>query len=353
MDSGEPILSQGENATPSTEQMILAMLQQLTQSNGTTQQTLQHLLQGSTAFNTQKAKERLPQLSEFDGTRGKFLCWEMEARNKLATDGAAIGDSKDQLHYVFARLRSNAGKMCLAFTKAEEQRSDGSGLRLLDYLSSTYGNPHRQQVALDNLRTLSQGPRESFAQFLPKFETELADAGALAFADPVKISYLRGALNRNMKEKLVGVIPTPSEYGPYVTLLQQLGSQMDILQLEENAKRSRQPSQHVKEDVMDWEPTPVRNSRYGLGLRRKEHAKWVSPEEIRRRWENRSCLRCGKEGHIVKDCPLLPPTRPSSMKNNKTTTRQFTRKANQEEEEEGEMGGEEEDKHLSTMQGKE
>jgi hypothetical protein len=151
--------STGTGGTPpSMEQALLAFMQQMAQSNIVNQQTLQGLhevlQQNATSQPKERRKEKLPQLSEFDGIRSKFLRWEMEARNKLATDGAVIGDNKDQLHYVFARLRGNAGNMCLAFTKIEEQREDGSGLRLLDYLASTYGNPHRQQAALDNLRTL-------------------------------------------------------------------------------------------------------------------------------------------------------------------------------------------------------
>ena len=303
------ILSQMASNSDTTNQLMSTLLQQ--------QQLQQQHQQQQNSFATNtlhstRPKEKLPKLSEFDGARGKFLRWEMEARNKLSSDGESIGTPKEQLHYVFSCLRGSAGNMCLAFVKTEENHLEGSGTRLIDYLVSIYGNPHRQQAALDNLRTLQQGTKEPFWKFLPKFETELADAGVLEFSDTIKISYLRGALNRTMKERLVGIIPTPTEYHQYTTLLQQLGSQLDLLQQDyrTNAKAGN--------DGMDWEPTPIRgnkawvhNSNNSGGSKHKQQAKWVSYEEIGRRKEAGSCLRCGKSNHFVKDCFLAPAKRPS------------------------------------------
>jgi hypothetical protein len=240
------------------------------------------------------------------------LRWEMEARNKLSSDGEAIGSPKEQLHYVFSCLRGSAGNMCLAFVRTEETLPEGSGKRLLDYLVSIYGNPHRQQAAMDNLRALQQGSKEPFWKFLPKFETELADAGVLGFSDAVKISYLRGALNRTMKEKLVGIIPMPTEYCEYTSLLQQLGSQLDLLYQDHKAATKKSSNE------MDWEPTPIKGNKVWMNNNSsnsgpKKQAKWVSHEEIGKRKEAGNCLRCGKSNHFVKDCFLAPAKRPSGI----------------------------------------
>ena len=319
----------GHNLSP--EQIIAAIMQQMAENNTTTQQALQHIMQQANNNNNNNAqhqaaaprpKERLPHLSEFDGTRSKFLCWEMEARNKLATDGATIGTNKDQLHYVFACLRGTAGNMCLAFTKAEEDKEDGSGEKLINYLASIYGNPFKQQAALDNLRSIQQG-NQPFWKFLPKFETQLADAGALGFDDAIKISYLRGALNRTMREKLAGIFPTPKEYGPYTNLLHEIGSQLDLLTQEDKsaARKTNYLPQQQDTNAMDWEPTtPVKHTKAEV-IPNKKQAKWVSQEEIKKRRENRCCIRCGKDNHYVRNCSFLPAKRPANLRSNQTVVK--------------------------------
>jgi hypothetical protein len=166
-----------------------------------------------------------------------------------------------------------------------------------------------------------------------------------------------------MKEKLVGIIPTPSEYGSYVTLLQQIGSQMDILQLEDNTRRQkhqqRQQPHDIKPDSMDWEPTAIRTSRVGLGPKERGRARWLSPEEFKKRLDKGSCLRCGKDGHHAKDCLLLPARRLDVIRSSKVSTKHIIRQQEEEEEydddndnnnnDEEERGG----RYLSTQQEKE
>jgi hypothetical protein len=190
------------NATgtpPSMEQAFQVFMQQVAQSNAISQQTLRALQnvlqQGVQASQQKERKEKLPQLSEFDGTRSKYNGWEIEARNKIKTDGNAMGSEMDQLRYVFARLRGNARNMCLAFVRAKKEDKSGSGIQLLNYLACTYSDPNRQKKALNNLYSIKQKTDKSFAWFLLQFETELANAGALSFDDTIKISLLENAVS--------------------------------------------------------------------------------------------------------------------------------------------------------------
>ncbi|KAF1938038.1 hypothetical protein EJ02DRAFT_37342, partial [Clathrospora elynae] len=133
------------SAPPSMEQAFQAFMEQIAQSNAINQQMVQGLQtilqQGVNTPQQKKKKEKLPQLSEFDGTRSKYDGWEIEAKNKIKTDGKAIGTEMDQLRYIFARLRGNARNMCLAFVRAKQEDESGSGIQLLEYLASTYSDP--------------------------------------------------------------------------------------------------------------------------------------------------------------------------------------------------------------------
>jgi hypothetical protein len=288
-------------------------MQQVAQSNAISQQTLQGLhnvlQQGVHTSQQKERKEKLPQLSEFDGTRSKYDGWEIEARNKIKTDGKAMGSEMDQLRYIFARLRSNARNMCLAFVRAKEEDESGSGAQLLDYLACTYSDPNRQKKALNNIYSIKQKTNESFARFLPRFETELANAGALSFNDTIKISLLENAVSQSMQERLVSVYPVPTEYNAFTSLLQTIGSRLDALQTPWKERSQTRSTQDTNADKMDWEPTRTLAAQPLANTNRR--AKWVSMEEIQRRRSNRLCIRCGASGHMISSCQYAPARRPS------------------------------------------
>lgn len=308
-------------SVPSMEQTLLAFMQQMTQSNAVNQQTLQGLqsiLQHNTAAQLRdKKKEKLPQLSEFNGTRSNYDGWDIEAQNKIKTDGEAIGTEMDQLRYVFARLRGSARNMCLAFVRAREVEGNGTGLQLLQYLAATYSDPNQQKKALTSLYSIKQRDDEPFARFLPRFETELANAGALSFDDSIRISLLENAVNRGMQERLVSVFPVPIEYGSYTSLLQTIGSRVDAFREPWKRRAQRGDQQHkdkdtTDRDMMDWEATrPLRTNRSATETSGRR-AKWVSQETLAYRMEKNLCLRCGNQGHRVRDCKFLPAQRPLS-----------------------------------------
>jgi hypothetical protein len=201
--------SNATGAPPSMQQAFQVFLQQVAQSNAISQQTLQELqnvLQQDVHASQQKErKETLPQISEFDGTCSKYDGWDIEARNKIKTDGNAMKSEMDQLRYIFVTLRGNARNMCLVFVRAKQEDESGSGIQLLNYLACTYSDPNRQKKALNNVYSIKQKTSKSFAQFLPRFETELANAGALSFDNTIKILLLENPVSQGMQERLVSV----------------------------------------------------------------------------------------------------------------------------------------------------
>lgn len=253
MDTPEGMVNNDNaaNAPPTMEQTFHALMHQMVQTNAISQHTLQgfqRVLEQGINPQLRERKEKLPQLSEFDGTRSKWDGWEMEAKNKIKADGQAIGSDIDQLRYIFARLRSNAQNMCLAFVRAKEEKGNGSGSELLEYLASTYSDPNQQKKALSNIYSIKQRAHESFARFLPRFETELANAGALSFSDTVKISLLENALSHAMQERLISVFPVPTKYGDFTSLLQTIGSRLEAIKVPWKAQPHRTQQDDTKMD---------------------------------------------------------------------------------------------------------
>jgi hypothetical protein len=267
------------------------------------------LQQGVQASQQKERIENLPQPSEFDGTRSKYDGWEIEARNKIKTDGNAMGSEMDQLQYVFARLRGNARNMCLVFVRVKEEDENESGIQLLNYLACTYSDPNRQKKALNNLYSIKQKTNEYFARFLPQFETELANAGALSFDDTIKISLLENAVSQDMQERLVSVFPVPMEYNAFISLLQTIGFRLDALQTPWKERSQPRSTQDTNVDKMDWKPTCTFAAQSLANANRR--AKWVSMEEIQRRRSNRLCICCGASGHMISSCQYAPARCPS------------------------------------------
>ncbi|KAK4236642.1 hypothetical protein C8A03DRAFT_16726, partial [Achaetomium macrosporum] len=174
-----------------------------------------------------KKRPTLPDPPRFDGVRRKFRTWKQEMESKLETDGPAIGTKRDQFAYVFARLGDGPQAMAAAYYEHCKQNETTEPIELLEYLSSCYSDPNLSQKALDRLGSMTQGEKEAFASFLPRFEKELADANGAGWTSAVKSNYHKKALNKEMRTELKGQLNMPKEYHKYVHALHDLGAKLD------------------------------------------------------------------------------------------------------------------------------
>lgn len=271
-----------------------------------------------------KKKMTLPDPPRFDGTRKKFRTWKQEMESKLETDGPAIGTKRDQFSYIFARLAEGPQAMSAAYFDHHKRNGTTEPAEFLQYLSSCFADPNLTQKALDKLGSMTQGDKEPFASFLPKFEKELADADGAGWTSAVKISYLKKALNREMRMELKGQLNMPNDYHQYVRALHDLGANLDEFRSfsqrrnapwDEPKKMETPPPRATSPDKMDWEPTKINRA---IQKQNKElagkRAKWVSEEEVQRRRREGLCTRCGRKGCWSNKCPLLPPRHPDQTR---------------------------------------
>lgn len=253
-----------------------------------------------------RKKPTLPNPPKFDGTRRNFRPWYLEMRAKLSLDRDAFSNEQELFAYVYARLEGTAQNMAAAYF--EQGGSDGSQSadHFLDYLNRRYGDPNAKRRALDRLRTLRQRPDESFATFFPKFEKELADSGGGSWEDVVQINYLEGALNYELRDRLIAVPSIPTTFNEYAELLLTIGSRLDSRNYQnrsrsgnKNAEKNHrakesnpQPPTTQKEeavDKMDWEPTKAGKASGG----RKSSGKPIDKT-------GPQCYSCGGYGHIAR-----------------------------------------------------
>ena len=229
------------------------------------------------------------------------------ASNKLFVDGNAIGSHQDQMLYLFSRLTGTAASM--AATKVQNLLVTGSGTgeHFLSYLDNIFGDPNKEARAQQRLFNLKQKDQESFSSFLPKFETNLAQAGGSEYTDHHKISLLKNNLNKELRTYLVGRVIPPDWQG-FVSTLLTISSDVDAFKYVSRRGYQAPPR---NPDSMDWEATRANHTTTTKNGERPR-AKWVTREVLDYRKAKQLCLRCGNQGHMVKNCNYLPPTRPQN-----------------------------------------
>ncbi|KJZ68663.1 hypothetical protein HIM_11948 [Hirsutella minnesotensis 3608] len=257
-----------------------------------------------------KRKPTLPDPQRFDGTRKKFRAWQLEMQSKLRVDGVAIGSPADQFAYIYARLDQIPQSMAAAFFERGGPDGRFDPDLFMQYLVSCYADPNAEQRALTRLETMRQGPKESFAAFLPKFEKELAESGGATWADSVRINTLKRVINQELRTHLAGQLNLPREYPAFVNALQNLGANLEDLRFYnqhtnnksldvKSPSKDRPQGQKLRSptpspgEPMDWEP--VKSNRLAGAGKSLERKHFVPLEE-------RTCFGCGKLGHIAVNC---------------------------------------------------
>lgn len=214
--------------------------------------------------------------------------------SKLEYDGHLVGNDRARLAYLFMRMEPDAQLKVRAYYNAVHIQEAYTLNLFIEYLDSVYIDPNETGRALDRLHHMKQGEREPFASFFPKFERTLAEAQMSFESDRTRISFLEGTLNRDIRRAMIGKIR--STYVQFAAELQLVGSQLD---------RLYQTGKRVDNERSIPKDRPRKQEQGN-----KQPAKWVSPEELIWRKETNVCLRCGKDGHRIRDCSFWPAQRP-------------------------------------------
>lgn len=248
-------------------------------------------------------RHRLSHLSKYSGKRADWRTWELQARLKLETDHAAIGSAHDQVGYLFSSLESEPQQRLTLWVTQALQAGHANAKSFMEQAALVFGDPNEERNALNRLTSMKQGRRENLDAFLPKFESAMARAVGLSWPARVQINYLDNALNDDTVAQLVTVNTEGMTFAEYTTLLLTVDVRLQQLRLRRNHCANFGPSASAPPG--NDGPAPMDCSAAQV------QAQWVSQEVLRQRRENRQCLRCGNDNHIIRNCPQRPARRPA------------------------------------------
>jgi hypothetical protein len=256
---------------------------------------------------TVRQKAKLPELAEFNGKRAEFRPWLTQARAKLTVDKMEETETV-RFWYIHSRLRGHALSQISPWVDSVQSTLAMTTEGLIGQLVAAYDDVDAAERASRKLSQLKQEGKP-FGTFLAEFDRTLLEAGGLSWADPVKKTFLSNSLSYELRNALVAT-PTPPTYREYCTLLHTVSTNLEGLRRRKAEDKQPPPASYgypsPTEDAMDWAPTV----QAAPTTTRSQRAQWVSRAILDQRREMGCCLRCGKKGHFIGKCTLLPAVRP-------------------------------------------
>ncbi|RAL58005.1 hypothetical protein DID88_007023 [Monilinia fructigena] len=253
-----------------------------------------------------KPKPSLPHPEKFDGSElTYFPQFEGLLRAKLEIDGPAIGQEKERVWYAFGRLSGEAAARIFPWIAYANKEEKFTVEEFMGQLRTAFSDPRQQQKALSQINRTKQGTRP-FSEFLNEFNRLILEAEGWGWADAIKKGYLKAALNTKLLTATIGV-PEEASYDAYCKQLLMINDQLnEIAELTTwRTKKKSGPFAEVAQsstmpapsyDTMDWQPT------IAVSSARTKEPRWASDEVIEVRRRSGLCLRCGLDGHRVREC---------------------------------------------------
>jgi hypothetical protein len=256
-------------------------------------------------------KARLPNVEVFnDGTHEEYLQWQMKMRAKLYGDRRAYPDEDSRVNYIITRT---SGKAFMAIKSYVSIMISGtiavSTLVVWGLLDGFFLDPTAKQKALEWLRTAKQG-KHDLNYFVQLFNIKLAEAGLEGAHDSQKIDYLKNALSLKLLRYQAGYQSVDESYESFVGRARVTWENLQLVDRISSGRpgpightatqryaattpKNAQPAG----EPMDWTPTIA-----GAIQPRTKRENWGTPKEVQERRAAGSCLRCGKKGHMVRQC---------------------------------------------------
>jgi len=235
-----------------------------------------------------RPRQVLPQVPRLRG-RGDLEVWDIAITGKLAVDGAAIGDARAQLFYIWGAMDPDLQKShflpwmqkTLSLSRSVAANTPQA---FLQYIREVLEEPNKGWRAGQRLTKLCQRSSQAVSEYLPLFEGALFQAGGDEWPDRAKILLLTAGLNADTKQRL-DQETWPDQWAPFKLLLRRFETSFVSAPLATTSRSRASTFLSDVEDPMDISVNAI-----------------ATPAQ-RRRWRKEGrCLKCGYAGHFAGEC---------------------------------------------------
>lgn len=281
---------------------------------------------------TKSRRKRLPVGAPFDGKKELFPAWKTTIQHILVADQEFIGDHHNQWVFIWSNLTAPVQNTVASFYEKWGPEAGYDPQVFLNYLESTYANPHEERVASQELEVMKQRSDEPFHTYIVRFEAKMAKAGGLRWTDGQKLRALERTLNDSILDVAMAMSIPDDNYIRAVECYREIATKVEARRLRKkhqqrfgekaNDNHGQQGPQVDSEG--DTRMTGVGSARtqrprnkngtnkVGPQAGGASRAAWVSEGIRAARRAAGACIRCGKKGHFIAECPMRPAVQPSS-----------------------------------------
>jgi hypothetical protein len=259
-------------------------------------------LETTTISTPNPRRKTLPNPPKFNGQRRTYAAWARQMREKLLMDAGFFGSNRELWYLINSCLDEKTQLAVATFFESAGSDCDYEPSSFIQYLDRTYKDKDLEARASSALRSLKQKETQTFASFLPKFETTLIDAQGALWPDSAKITYLEGALNTRLSRSLA-TVELPRIYTDWINKVSALSAKIErvdrlhpIEEARHSPTRTAQVPKDKDEDTLMGGVNKVRKEKKKVASSESE----ASDQEAR---DTRQCYRCGREGHLFAKCP--------------------------------------------------
>lgn len=250
-----------------------------------------------------------------DSTLFPMFIGKLEAQ--VEQDYEAHGGEQGCCWHAFGCLQGQASTRIFPWMEAQRAAGTLTLGGLIAQIKVAFADPHRQDKALATLQTIKQGT-QSFDEFMNQFDRLLLEAGLYlegdGSSDRMRKSLLKPAVSIKIRKGTLGMLEEPT-YTGYCQQLRAVHDQLVEMKEIDARGASYKPATRWESykkpsssDNMEWEPTKAGKTREKSTAnpraksRKDDREAWGSAETVDKRKREGCCLRCGMEGHFVRDC---------------------------------------------------
>ena len=153
-------------------------------------------------------------------------------------------------------------------------------------LLEAYGDRYKRKSCINQLQRMTQGSKKITDYFI-----EVEQLNLFAQLDPETLpSFLEQGLNDRLQEALIQHRPEPTTYAEWKKLTQDIGR---ALEAHNERKKGIGIGKAPQTDNRRWRIQPYSTDRSDS---------YVSEEEVNKRKKRGTCIKCGKMGHLAREC---------------------------------------------------